>query len=197
MENNTEQLQNSGETQSLDHAAESAGRQIEKLQSREHESTKIESVESSRERAKAEAMESAASIESGGAEKQSNPNHTPAPATKRTAPLSKKQLNDSFDNTMKQVQKDLRGPSKSFSKFIHTKPVEKASEIVGSTVARPNAILSGSVMAFVVTLVVYVIARYYGYPLSGFETILAFIVGWIAGILFDYFRVLITGKVAK
>ncbi|OYX41587.1 hypothetical protein B7Y94_04890, partial [Candidatus Saccharibacteria bacterium 32-49-12] len=78
--------------------------------------------------------------------------------------------------------------------FIHNPAIEKASEAVGATIARPNAILTGSVVAFVLVLGVYVLARVLGYALSGFETIAAFAVGWVIGLLYDYFRVMITGK---
>ncbi|HRN90324.1 MAG TPA: hypothetical protein PK543_01410, partial [Candidatus Saccharibacteria bacterium] len=74
------------------------------------------------------------------------------------------------------------------------KTVEKVSDVVGSTVARPNAVLSGAVSAFILTLAVYIVAKTIGYRLSGFETIAAFIVGWTIGILYDYLRILITGK---
>ena len=59
---------------------------------------------------------------------------------------------------------------------------------------RPNAILAGAVVAFVLVLAVYLISKFYGYTLSGFETIGAFIVGWVLGILYDFFKVMITGK---
>ena len=95
---------------------------------------------------------------------------------------------------MKDVQAELTPASRTFSKVIHNKAVEKTSDVVGSTLARPNAILAGAVVAFIATLGVYLIAKNVGYTLSGFETIAAFIVGWVIGIVFDYLRVLVTGK---
>jgi high-affinity Fe2+/Pb2+ permease len=77
---------------------------------------------------------------------------------------------------------------------IHTKVIEKTSDALASTIARPNAMLAGAVTAFIFTLVIYLVAKNYGYQLSGFETIGGFIAGWIVGLLFDYFRVMITGK---
>jgi hypothetical protein len=38
------------------------------------------------------------------------------------------------------------------------------------------------------------VAKHYGYRLSGFEAIGAFIAGWLVGILYDFFKVMITGK---
>jgi hypothetical protein len=84
--------------------------------------------------------------------------------------------------------------SRAFSKVIHNPAIEKTSEVVGSTIARPNAILSGALFAFLITLLIYVVARANGYPLSGSETIAGFILGWVIGMLYDFFRVMITGK---
>ena len=78
--------------------------------------------------------------------------------------------------------------------MIHHKAVEQTSELLGSTIARPNAILAGAIGAFVITLAIYLIAKNFGYRLSGSESIAGFVVGWIIGLLFDYFRVMITGK---
>lgn len=128
-----------------------------------------------------------------------------APADKEVAPLEKRRdtpaqrrskAKASYKKTMKETQGQLSAPSRTFSKVIHNPAVEKTSEVVGSTVARPNAILAGSLTAFLFTLAIYVVAKYYGYPLSGSETIAAFILGWIVGLLVDYLRVMITGKKA-
>ena len=67
-------------------------------------------------------------------------------------------------------------------------------QAVGGTIARPNAILSGSVSAFLLTLAVYLVARFNGYPLSGAETIASFIFGWLLGLIYDYLRILLLGK---
>ena len=95
---------------------------------------------------------------------------------------------------MTDARREMSAPSRAFSKLIHTKAVEKSSEAVGSTVARPNAILSGSIMAFVLTAGLYFWAKYVGYPLSGFETIGAFIIGWLIGMIIDFTRIMFTGK---
>ena len=141
--------------------------------------------------ARHEALKNAVGVEAGSSEKKrDNDPHTPP----KRGGISKAQKNASFKKQMKEVQSHLSPSSRAFSKVIHAKPVEKASEIVGSTVARPNAILAGAVAAFILTLAVYVVAKNLGYALSGFETIGSFIVGWVIGITVDYLRVLFTGK---
>lgn len=171
---------------------ESAIEQQEKLNSipeRPVESPR--DLEAKAERARSEALESAISVESSSSEKKKAKE---ASSSKHRGPISKKQKEASFKRQMKEVQSSLSGPSRTFSKVIHNKVVEKASDAVGATVARPNAILAGAVVAFILTLGVYVTAKIVGYRLSGFETIGAFILGWIIGIIYDYLRVIVTGK---
>ena len=107
--------------------------------------------------------------------------------------ITKEDRKDSFKKTMETVQSQLPKSSRTFSKVIHNPTIEKVSEVTGRTVARPNAILSGSVAAFVLTLAIYTLAKINGYPLSGFETIAAFTIGWLAGMLFDYIRIGVKG----
>lgn len=107
---------------------------------------------------------------------------------------SRKQLREGFSNEMKGVQAEMGLADRLFSKTIHNSIVEKTSDAIGSTIARPNAMLSGSIAAFISITVVYFIAHHYGYRLSGFETIGAFIVGWLAGVLYDYFSTLVRKK---
>ncbi len=132
-----------------------------------------------------EALEQAAK-----AEKETTAEKVPAPAERR-GPLTKREKDASFDKTMSEVRSHLSSPSRTFSKFIHNKTIERTSDVVGKTIARPNAILSGSIFAFIFTLGVYLIANYNGYALSGSETIASFAVGWIVGLVFDYVRVLV------
>lgn len=119
--------------------------------------------------------------------------HEKSPA--ETQPINtKSRRKASFNQEMTRVQSNLSPASRAFSKVIHNPAIEKASDVVGGTIARPNAILSGAVMAFILTLGVYIIARFFGYPLSGSETLVAFAVGWVLGCMYDFFRVMITGK---
>ncbi len=158
----------------------------------ENKEVAVESAEKKVERAKVEALEAAISVEKSGAEKHRQP-ATKAPARRRGA-ISKHEKKTAFDKHMKQVQAEMTQSQRVFSKFIHNSTVEKVSETIGSTVARPNAILAGSIAAFVLVLSVYVIAKTFGYVLSGFETIAAFIIGWVLGTLYDYFKIMVTGK---
>jgi hypothetical protein len=107
---------------------------------------------------------------------------------------TKRQRKDSYNATMKQIRSEMRAPSRTFSRVIHNPTIEKVSEVVGNTAARPNAVLAGSVAATFLTLVVFLIAKQYGYRLSGFETIGTFFVGWLLGIIYDYARLMLAGR---
>lgn len=173
------ELQEAAERQSekLGHNLEKAGEHLEDSEAR-----------TSAERKKVEALfekERHAGEQKAGGEPSG-----PAPVR----PISKKQKEVAYEETMAHVRSEMSPTERVVSKVIHNPIVEKTSEVVGSTVARPNAILAGSLTAFVLVAVIYFIARTMGYELSGFETIGAFIVGWVLGVVFDFLRIMITGK---
>jgi len=191
MSNSPENLK--GSSESGIEQSEKAAEQLEKLRKSPEKSVELSprDAEAAAEHARVEALESAIGVEGGGSERagseeRGTPHHR--------QPVNKKQKEASFKRQMKEVQAELPPSSRAFSKVIHNKAIEKTSEVVGSTIARPNAILAGAMAAFFLTLAVYVVAKNIGYALSGFETIAAFIIGWIIGIIYDYLRVLFTGK---
>lgn len=103
-------------------------------------------------------------------------------------PASSKKREQSFRQTMAHIQKEMPKGQQVFSKIIHRPIIEKTSDVVGSTIARPDSIITGSLCAFLAVLALYLVARHNGFSLSGFETIGAFILGWIIGVLFDLAR---------
>jgi flagellar biosynthesis GTPase FlhF len=145
------------------------------------------------EQARQKALETAISKEFKGKVVEKIKEQVPHPPH-RSNQIDKKKLKESFKQTMTDMQTELSPGSRAFSKVIHNPIVETASDIIGETVARPNSILAGAFMAFALTLSTYLLAKRLGYALSGFETIAAFIIGWIIGAIYDYFKVLFTGK---
>ena len=173
---------------------EAAGEQLKKLHEqleKKGESSPESNAEKAAE-ARAEAhKEALMHKEKGSAEKR----HGGEPgAGGSTGHATKKQRAVAYQRTMRQIQAEMPPAQRTFSKFIHNPVIEKTSDIVGSTVARPNAIFAGGLCASLLTFAIYGVAKYYGYPLSGFESIGAFLFGWLLGVLYDYFRVLITGR---
>jgi len=165
--------------------------QVEKLQKNPETDVELSprDIEARAEKARVKALETAISVEAVGKEKAEK--HT---STTRRGPINKKQREKSYKRTMSHIQNELPVGSRMFSKVIHNKYIEKTSDVLAGTIMRPNAMLAGAFVAFVLTLLVYTVAKTIGYELSGFETIAAFIVGWIIGITYDYLLVLFTGK---
>lgn len=178
------------DTKELERAA---GERREAL--RERVETKAErSGETSREHAH-ESRERAHELAHEAHEHRAESEPVVAEQAERTPDVNPKAKRDeAFNETMASARAHMSPSARTFSKVIHQPAVERVSEVAGKTVARPNAVLGGSFTAFVVVLAVFLIARHYGYPLSGAETIVAFAGGWVLGIVFDYLRVMITGR---
>jgi len=191
MSENSEQLQ-PGSEKGVD-SREAIDNHIEKIANKLESAVELSphDAEARAESARQEALESAVSVESGGKEKEKQANHN---NPQRRGPIDRQTREKSYRQTVKRVQNELPAGSRAFSKVIHNKVVESTSEALASSIARPNAILSGAVAAFLLTLAVYIVAKTIGYRLSGSETIASFIIGWALGLIYDYFRLLVTGK---
>lgn len=176
----------SGNAEALKEFGEKQKAEIE----RSLEKSKAERVDDKQLEKLKQAAERSAELEQKKAEKDVTPLER-----KRDTPAQRKaKAKANYKRTMKETQAHMKPAERTFSKVIHNPTVEKVSEVAGNTVARPNALLAGSVMAFLFTLAIYLVARHYGYPLSGAETIAAFAVGYAVGLLFDYLRLVVTGK---
>lgn len=170
-------------------ASDAAGEQLKKLQEQvEKRSEKNENTGEKLESARKE-TQAAFSKEAGRETKQGG-----EPSAPRTSHATKRQRKDSYEATMRQIRSEMGAPSRTFSKVIHNPAVEKVSEVFGNTAARPNAVLAGSVSATFLTLAIYLVAKHYGYRLSGFETIGMFLVGWLLGLVYDYTRIMMSGR---
>lgn len=167
-----------------------AERSVELASERERNAEKVNEKAHDVESIKHEALEKAVSHE------QESKNESAKIEKQADRPLknTKASRKAAFNKEMKAVQSEMSAPSRSFSKVIHNPVIEKTSDAIGSTIARPNAIVAGAVAAFILTGALYIWAKYAGYPLSGFESIGAFVVGWLVGIIFDFTRIMITGK---
>jgi len=111
------------------------------------------------------------------------------PKTEHSQPTphyTRKDKEHSFNTTMHHVRRQLSRSERQFSKFIHQPVVEKTSEVLGKTVARPSGVIGGTVAAFVGLLSVYSIARFAGFQLSGSEMPLLLGVGFIVGLLTEW-----------
>lgn len=162
-----------------------AAHQGAELNKGHYEAEKPHEREARVENARHEALKQAEAIagpEHSAAEKESQ-----SPLSEST-PTNKRQRETSFKHTMRDVQSQMSTPERTFSKIIHNPVIERASDAIGKTIARPDAIMSGALCAFLAVLSLYLTARYVGFALSGFETIGAFVIGWTLGMGYDFIK---------
>lgn len=188
---NNEQLQPGHEHYQNPDDIEAAGDRQREVLREQHEQNAERAPEAQLETARTKALEQATSANH---EKLDHTSHEKTHHERRRGAISRKERDASYQATMKEIQTHMSPAGRAFSKVIHNKAVERVSETLAATVARPNAILSGAIAAFVISLAALLIAKHYGYRLSGFEAIGAFAAGWLIGILYDFFKVMITGK---
>lgn len=114
--------------------------------------------------------------------------HKPQAEQRQPAvPHTKADKAHSFNTVMHHVRQHMSKPERNFSKFIHRPAVEKTSEVLGKTVARPSGIAGASVAAFIGLLSVYSIAKFAGFQLSGSEMPLLLLAGFASGLFIEWF----------
>lgn len=94
-----------------------------------------------------------------------------------------KQLKDmAFSRSMTRTRKKLSRSSRAFSKVIHNSTIDRSSEFVGKTVARPSGMLTGAFLSFVGTSALLWITRHYGYTYNYLVVIILFVGGMLLGL---------------
>lgn len=82
--------------------------------------------------------------------------------------LDRSVKNAAYKKELSRIRKHLSGPEKSFSKVIHNPTMEKINSVGSKTVARPSGLLGGGIFAFLGTLLIYIMSRYYGFEYNFF-----------------------------
>ena len=188
----SEKLTTNQEIGNADLLEKAGNKQRETLQEQfEQEQTPEVDAERLENSARHEALELATSKEK---EQSAEPAKNTANEKIRSDRPTKHELDKSFKQTMNHIQKDMKPVNRAFSKVIHNPVVDKASDIVGGTIARPNLILAGATGTIVLGSLIYLIAKFYGYTLSGAEAIAAFVLGWLIGAIVEFARVGLVNK---
>ena len=86
---------------------------------------------------------------------------------------------------LKKIQTHLPAYQRQFSKFIHKPIVEKVSEGVGATAARPSGLLFAGIFSFIASLVVLTICRYYGYEYNYLVGLVSLGGGFVVGLILE------------
>ena len=90
-----------------------------------------------------------------------------------------------FNQTIRSVQRRLPAPQRAFSKVIHNPKIEVVSDAAGSTVARPSGLLFGGLFSLLSSIVVLILCRYYGYEYNFSIGLISFIGGYFLGLLIE------------
>ncbi|MFO0970902.1 MAG: hypothetical protein U0520_00940 [Candidatus Saccharimonadales bacterium] len=104
-----------------------------------------------------------------------------------TTPRTKADKVHAFDTIMHHVHQNMSKSERRFSGFIHKPAVEKTSEALGKTIARPSGIAGATIAAFLGLLSIYSIAKFAGFELSGSEMPLLLLAGFGVGLLVEWF----------
>ena len=94
-----------------------------------------------------------------------------------------KQLKDmAYERTMLRVRKQLSPPARLFSKIAHSPFIDRPSELIGKTIAKPSITLGGALTACIGATAFLWAAKRYGYEYNYLAAILLFILGGLAGL---------------
>ena len=104
---------------------------------------------------------------------------------KSPSKYTKQEKRQAYKKEIKKVQSQLPRGSRAFSKVVHNPVIETISDATAKTIFRPSALIGGSITGLVLGLIIYLVARYYGYPISTMTLVLLLIVGAILGVIVE------------
>lgn len=99
--------------------------------------------------------------------------------------VNKNMKKTAYKKELQRIQSNLKKPDRVFSKFIHNKNVEAASDIGAKTFARSSGILGGSIVALFGSSMYLWMSKNYGFSYNYFVFIILFILGFSLGIVVE------------
>lgn len=100
--------------------------------------------------------------------------------------LVNKQLKEiAYNRTMTRVRKQLSAPSRAFSQLVHSKALDRPSEIASKTIARPSSMLGGALTAALGTSTLLWLTNHYGYEYNYLVVIALFAIGMFVGLFVE------------
>ncbi len=92
---------------------------------------------------------------------------------------------ETYSRTLKRVQQRLSKPERTMSKVMHNKTVEKVSDGIGKTAARPSGILGGGIVSLLGSFVLLYMSKNYGFKYNFFVFFILLVVGFMIGVLLE------------
>jgi hypothetical protein len=94
--------------------------------------------------------------------------------------------NTNLKQSLRRMRRNLKPYQRPFSKFLHNETIDRVSEISADTIARPNGLLFGGIAAFLTSLGVLWVCRYYGYEYNYFIGLVSFPAGFAIGLIGEF-----------
>jgi hypothetical protein len=86
---------------------------------------------------------------------------------------------------LQEVQSNLSGSERTFSKVVHNAAITKASDAVGNTIARPTSLFWGGLFACLATATLYFTAKYIGFQYNYLISFISFVGGYLVGLVVE------------
>jgi hypothetical protein len=109
-------------------------------------------------------------------------NTSPAPSPRH---INQELKYITLNRELKQIQRKLSSPARSFSHFIHKPTVRTVSEAAGKTVSRPSGLLGGGLVALVGTTGYLYLAKHIGFNYNYSVFLLLFAGGFVFGLALE------------
>lgn len=90
-----------------------------------------------------------------------------------------------YTQTLKRVQQRLSKPERTMSKVMHNKTVEKVSDGLGKTAARPSGILGGGIVSLIGSFVLLYMSKKYGFEYNFLVFFVLLVGGFGLGVLLE------------
>lgn len=107
-------------------------------------------------------------------------NQKKKPTTHNTRSESDKE--HGFRTIMAHLYRDVNKVDHLMSRVVHHPVVERVSDFIGATVARPSGLIGATLCGIVGLLLIYLTAKNIGFSLSGSEMPLLLIIGFLFGL---------------
>lgn len=104
---------------------------------------------------------------------------------------------DGYKRSLKMIQSNLNLPDRTLSRIVHQPAVERVSNGLAKTVARPSAFLGGSMGALIGSAGLLYISKHNGFTYNYAVFLLLFVGGFFAGALVETLWKLTIGRKSR
>lgn len=92
---------------------------------------------------------------------------------------------ETYSRTLNRIQQKLSRPERTMSKIMHNKAVEKVSDGMAKTAARPSGILGGGIFSLIGSVILLYMTKKYGFEYNFFMFFVFLGVGFMLGVVVE------------